>query len=175
MSDETLVLREPDVNDGARLHGFVRALHPLAENSVYCNILQCTHFSETTVVAEREGHIIGFVSGYLHPKKASTYFLWQVGVHAEGRGVGLPLRMIQAVLARPACAHVTTLEATVTASNSASQGLFRRLAQAEGAQCHVTPDYLEAAHFGPDNVYPEELFTVTPLSTPGRGQASDGA
>lgn len=169
MSDETLVLREPDVNDGARLHGFVRALHPLAENSVYCNILQCTHFSETTVVAEHGGHIIGFVSGYLHPKKTNTYFLWQVGVHAEGRGVGLPLRMIQSVLARPACRDVLRLEATVSAGNTASQRLFQSLARAEGAQCHVTQDYIAAHHFGADNPDPEELFTIEPLSTPGRG------
>lgn len=169
MADDDLILREPALEDGSRLNGFVRQLHPLARNSVYCNLLQCTHFSETTVVAELDGELIGFVTGFLHPKKPRTYFLWQVGVHERGRGKRLPLRMIQSVLARPACRDVLTLEATVSAGNTASQRLFQSLARAEGAQYHVTHDYIAAHHFGADNPDPEELFTIEPLSTPGRG------
>ncbi|WP_423822474.1 diaminobutyrate acetyltransferase [Salinisphaera sp. SPP-AMP-43] len=164
-----ITVREPDLDDGSRLHQFVRALHPLAQNSVYCNLLQCTHFSETSAVAERDGELVGFVSGYLHPKKAETYFLWQMGVSEAGRGLKLPVTMLQHILARPICRGVATLEATVTASNRASQGVFHSLARAEEAECQVVEGYLNAERFGADNDYPEDLYQVGPLRTPKTG------
>lgn len=76
-------------------------------SSIDCNILQRTHFSETTVFAERQGELLGFVSGYRvsgyrHPKAERTYFLWQIGVHERGRGRRLPRVMIRSISARPA-------------------------------------------------------------------------
>ena len=166
MSDDDICLRQPTLEDGSRLHAFVRELYPLAQNSIYCNILQCTHFAPTCVLAERAGEIVGFVTGYLHPEKINTYFLWQIGVHERGRGRRLPRRMIQTVLARDICASVTALEATVSADNAASQAMFASLARAEGAECEIEHDYIAAHHFGQENAHAEALFRIAPLSTP---------
>ena len=62
-----LTLRRPDAEDGAAVNGLIEQCKPLDENSVYCNLLQCSHFAETSSLAEIDGEVVGFVSGYLVP------------------------------------------------------------------------------------------------------------
>lgn len=168
-SGTEVIVREPLVEDGPRLHDLVRRVPPLAENSIYCNLLQCSQFSETCAVAERDGELVAFVTGYLHPKEPDTYFLWQVGVHEHSRGQGLPLRMIQHILARPACRGVVALETTVSSANAASRAMFEAVARAENAQCDIHPAYYRPELFGADNSAAEDLFRLHPLSTPRKG------
>jgi L-2,4-diaminobutyric acid acetyltransferase len=165
-ADAEVVVREPTVEDGPRLNDLVRRVPPLAENSVYCNLLQCSHFSETCAVAEQRGELVAFITGYIHPKQPDTYFLWQIGVHEHGRGQKLPLRMIQHILARPHCRQVTALEATVSSTNEASRAMFESIARAEGAQCEIRSAHYRPDLFGADNSIAEDLFRIQPLSTP---------
>ena len=165
-SSTEAIVREPTVEDGPRLHDLVRRVPPLAENSIYCNILQCGQFSETCAVAEHHDELVAFVTGYIHPKQPDTYFLWQIGVHEHGRGQRLPLRMIQHILARPSCRNVVALEATVSSTNAASRAMFEAVARAEGAQCDIRPSYYRPELFGADNTAAEDLFRLHPLSTP---------
>lgn len=160
-----IVLRKPTVDDGAALHRLVHECKPLDENSVYCNLLQCTHFADTCIVAEKAGRLVGFVSGYRMPGHPHVYFLWQVGVAAAGRRRGLATRMIQAILAREQCRGITELNTTVTPSNQPSRNLFAALAEAEGAEI-TEQDFLSAEHFGAYRHEPERLFRIRPLSTP---------
>jgi len=90
--------------------------------------LQCTHFADTSVLAEQQGQIVGFISGYLMPSQPDTLFIWQVAVSDSCRGQGLASQMLEQILRRPFCAQVTQLETTVTAANEASKALFQRLA-----------------------------------------------
>ncbi|QOR39663.1 diaminobutyrate acetyltransferase [Billgrantia diversa] len=160
------IIREPRLRDSAPLHDLVRRVPPLAENSIYCNLLHCSHFSETCAVAESEGELVAFVTGYLHPKQPNTYFLWQIGVHEHGRGQGLAIRMIQHILARPHCGHVTALEATVSSSNTASRAMFESVAKAEDAQFDLYHAYYPAEVFGTENTITEDRLRIHPLSTP---------
>ena len=162
-----IILREPTVDDGSDLHDLVRACKPLDENSVYCNLLQCTHFSRTCVVAERDGKLVGFVTGYLHPKEAGVYFLWQVGVHPDAAGHGLGRRMIQEILGRNICKGVHTLQTTITKSNEPSRGLFHAVARAEEAEITEEPFFL-GEHFGDSGHEAEYLFRIGPLASPPR-------
>ncbi|GHB10575.1 diaminobutyrate acetyltransferase [Modicisalibacter luteus] len=162
-----MTIRQPILEDSARLHDLVRRVPPLAENSAYCNLLHCTHFADTCAVAEAQGELVAFVTGYLHPKQPHTYFLWQIGVHEHGRGQKLPLRMIQHILARPVCRDVTTLEATVSATNAASRAMFESIAKAEGAQFERHRGYYPPEVFGADNTLAEDLLRIYPLATPG--------
>ena len=165
-SSGEVIVRQPTVKDSARLHDLVRRVPPLAENSVYCNLLHCTHFAETCAVAEKHDELVAFVTGYLHPQQPDTYFLWQIGVHEHGRGQGLALRMIQHILARPCCSHVMTLEATVSSTNTASRAMFESIAKAEGARCDRHRAYYPPDIFGADNTLAEDLLRIHPLSTP---------
>jgi L-2,4-diaminobutyric acid acetyltransferase len=131
---DAIVLRRPGAADGAALHALVTACPPLDPNSRYCNLLQCTHFADTCVVAARGGALAGFITGYLPPRRADTLFVWQVAVHPQARGAGLGRRMLRHLLARPACADVRYLDTTVTADNRTSEAMFRGLARDLGAR-----------------------------------------
>lgn len=127
--DVSLTLRAPNACDGRTVHELVAACPPLDPNSLYCNLLQCTHFAATCGIAERGGQALGFVSGYRLPEAPEVLFIWQVAVHPAARGLGLGGQLIREVLARPTCAGVTHLHTTITASNDASWGLFTAFAR----------------------------------------------
>lgn len=123
-----ITLRKPESQDGSRVHKLVRECKPLDENSVYCNLLQCTHFADTSVAAEMDGDLVGFISGYLPPKQQNVLFVWQVAVHEKARGKGLAKRMLAELLAREESSEVQFIETTITPDNDASWGMFRSFA-----------------------------------------------
>lgn len=124
-----ITLREPRTEDGAAVAELIRQSPPLDVNSTYAYLLLCHHFASTCVVAERDGKVVGFVSGYLPPSATDTFFVWQVAVHADARGCGLGLSMLRHLLLRPVSRHVRFLETTVSPSNGPSRGMFARLAK----------------------------------------------
>lgn len=115
------------------MHALIAASPPLDTNSLYCNLLQCTHFADTCLLAEQDDDIAGFVSGYRVPERSDTLFIWQVAVAQGARGQGLAGRMLRTLLKRPACQGVRRIETTITPDNGASWALFRSLATALGA------------------------------------------
>ncbi|HPE63639.1 MAG TPA: diaminobutyrate acetyltransferase [Methanothrix sp.] len=160
---EELVLRKPEVSDGSKIFGLVGACKPLDRNSVYSYLLLCHHFAETCVVAEDEGEVVGFLSGYRPPDREEVFFVWQVAVdpHARGRGLG-KLLLIEA-LKRPAARRCRLLETTITPSNEASQRLFTSLARDLNARCTVSSCF-SGEHFGQENHEAEHLFRIGPFS-----------
>lgn len=159
-----ITLRPPVKEDGAALHTLVRLNPPLDMNSVYCNVLQCSHFSDTCILAEKEGRLIGYVTGYIMPGNPEVYFLWQVGVSPEGRGHGLAVKMIRAILARDFCRGIRELNTTITKSNEASRRLFHSLAGKEDAEITEEEEYFSEEVLGGNKA--ESLFRIRPLSTP---------
>lgn len=155
------ILRPPTVDDGAALHRLVRRCRPLDENSRYCNLLQVTHFGDTAIVAEQDGQLIGFVSGYRIPGRENVLFVWQVGVSPEGRGRGLAPRMINALLDR--VDEVTHLETTVTPDNDASKAVFEKVARQHEAPLVRSVLFESAAHF--EGRHDDEvLFRIGPFA-----------
>jgi len=143
----TPTLREPVAEDGAEIWDLVRACKPLDENSMYCNLIQCDHFRETCVVAERDGAIVGWVSAYVLPYDPETLFVWQVAVAETARGTGLGRLMLGDLLSRAACRGVRRVQTTITADNEASWALFRRFAEARDGDFAFQAHYTQALHF----------------------------
>ena len=143
-----VLLRQPVSEDGAEVHRLIGNCPPLDENSIYCNLLQASHFADTSVAAEVGGELAGFVSGYLIPDRPNTLFIWQVAVAEAGRGQGLAGRMIREILRRPSCAQVRYLETTITPDNEASWALFRGLARKLNASCAESVMFDRERHFG---------------------------
>jgi len=125
-------LRPPTADDGASVFRLIGRCPPLDVNSMYCNLLQCTHFSNTSVAAVHTDNsnevVVGFISAYLIPERNDTLFIWQVAVDERARGMGLAANMLKHILDRPQLSHITHLETTITESNKASWALFERLA-----------------------------------------------
>ena len=140
-------LRIPNAEDGTAIWDLVSACKPLDENSIYCNLLQCDHFADTCVVAELDGEVVGWVSGYVKPSEPHTLFVWQVAVSEKARGLGLGVVMMREILGRDVCDGVDTLQTTITSDNAASWGLFRKFARTMGGDLSYKPHFKKAEHF----------------------------
>lgn len=139
--------RRPRAADGPVVTALIAACPPLDHNSRYCNLLQCEHFSDQCIIAEKAGRVIGWVSGYRPPSDPNAFFVWQVAVAVEGRGKRLASRMISALIARPAQRGVTHLITTITDDNQASWSLFRSLARDWGASLDRSALFERKLHF----------------------------
>lgn len=165
MSEEktqNIELREPVGEDGMSVNRLVSECPPLDGNSVYCNLLQASHFAGTSVAAEMQGDLVGFISGYIVPGRPDTLFVWQVAVHEKARGQGLAQRMIEAILARPQCRDVKFIETTITENNAASWGLFESIARRAGADLVRSPMFERMRHFN-DQHDTEILARIGPI------------
>lgn len=159
---DTIQLMHPRSEDGPRVSDLIAACPPLDENSRYCNLLQCSHFSDTCVAAWMGGKMVGFISGYIPPRQSDTYFLWQVAVHSDARGQNLAARMIDFILEAEACHRVTQLQTTITADNQASRRVFEKLAERQNAGITSEPFFTRDTHF--DGQHDTEfLFTIGPF------------
>jgi L-2,4-diaminobutyric acid acetyltransferase len=136
---------------------------PLDNNSSYCNLLQCSHFASTSVVASLNGKLTGFISGYIHPERPNTLFIWQVAVDENARGFGLASKMLMHILNRSSCNSIHYLETTITQDNLPSWGLFKRLAKRLDAELLPSPWLDKKAHFDEQHDS-ESLVRIGPFS-----------
>jgi L-2,4-diaminobutyric acid acetyltransferase len=151
LSKPQTVLRAPTPNDGASVFRLIGRCPPLDVNSMYCNLLQCTHFAGTSVAAvqtiKNNDELVGFISAYLIPERKDTLFIWQVAVDERARGIGLAGNMLKHILERPQCSQATQLETTITESNKASWALFESLANKLGTTLEKSVMFDSDKHF----------------------------
>jgi L-2,4-diaminobutyric acid acetyltransferase len=163
ISADDVEVGEPAPQDGAAVHELISDCPPLDTNSMYCNLLQCTHFAETSAIAKVDGRPYGFVSGYLNPDDPSILFIWQVAVHEDARGTGLGKKMLSDILNRAACEGVEKVQTTITRDNKASWGLFKSWARDLDADCDDEVLFSRKDHFK-GNHASEHLLTIGPFS-----------
>jgi L-2,4-diaminobutyric acid acetyltransferase len=144
---EDIILREPISEDGAPVHNLIRKSAFLDDNSVYCYLIICTHFAQTSVVATMGDDVVGVVTGYIPPQQPDTLFVWQVAVDTVAQKRGLAGRMLREILRREACARVSHLETTVTADNKASRAMFDSLARRMDCDIEESPMFDREIHF----------------------------
>lgn len=158
----TIQLRSPAAADGRAVHALIASCPPLDPNSLYCNLLQCSHFAPTCSIAVRGDRAVGFVSAYRLPEAPETLFIWQVAVAAEARGCGLGKQMLSEILGRPVCAGVIELQTTITPSNRASWALFSSFARDAAAPLTSREFFDRHAHL--DGHHESEiLVSIGPL------------
>ena len=156
-----ITFRQATAEDALDVWQAVQLAGTLEVNTAYFYLVFCTDFSDTCLVAEHEGSIIGFVVGYHPPQQTETAFCWQIGMIPAWQGKGLGQRLLAAWLALPGNQHVTWLTATVADDNAASDALFRRFADKLGVACEVTPHFTEAL-LQPGH-RPEPLYRIGPI------------
>jgi L-2,4-diaminobutyric acid acetyltransferase len=83
-------------------------------------------FSDTCVVAEYDGKIVGFSSGYISQSRDDTFFNWETVVHKDYRGNNLQKRMLLHQIKET---NVKYFEGTVNPSNKVSEKNFVELAE----------------------------------------------
>lgn len=137
----------PDAEMGAAVHKLIAHCPPLDTNSMYCNLLQTSHFADTSVSALLNGEVVGFISGYRIPNHPDTLFIWQVAVGEQARGQGLATRMLKAILSRPENHDINRIETTITPDNKASWALFEGLARKLDTQISSNVFFDKDRHF----------------------------
>ncbi|GFZ89163.1 hypothetical protein GCM10010978_30730 [Compostibacillus humi] len=125
----------------------------------------CEIFSETSIVVihRKTEQLVGFISGFIHPEKENTLFIWQVAVHESERGKKLGTKMLFELLKRECCRDVRFVEATVSPSNIPSKRLFLGLAR----KCRTNwkiKDYFTSEDFPQENHEDELLFQIGPIN-----------
>lgn len=158
--DSPFTLRQPSVEDGGAMWRVARDSQTLDLNTSYAYLLWARDFAATSVVADKAGDVVGFVSGYVRPDAPHTLMVWQVAVDADQRGHGLAGRML-AHLAETV-PGVTMLETTITDDNEASRALFARFARTRDAQ-HQELDLFLREHFPDEGHDPEVLHRIGPF------------
>jgi len=161
--EDDIQMQVPDAELGHAVYNLVQNCPPLDTNSMYCNLLQCSHFAETSVAAMRGSELVGFVSGFIVPSRSEkTLFVWQVAVSASARGQGLASRMLDHILQRPVNQGVKYVESTITEDNSASWRLFERLARTRQTRLQRSEMFDKSRHFNRSHAS-EMLARVGPL------------
>jgi len=156
-------IRKPLASDGYDIHQLISNSPPLDLNSVYSYYLLSEHFSDTCVVAEADGKLVGFISAYRIPQRPQTLFIWQIVVDQAQRGKRIAWRMLESLLQRYQQDEVRQVEATVNPGNAASRGLFEHLAAAHGSSLQEET-FLESTAFGPEGDHESEILLRVPLN-----------
>ncbi|GGB57182.1 diaminobutyrate acetyltransferase [Lentibacillus populi] len=154
--------RKPTKDDGAAVWELVKHTGVLDLNSSYSYLMWCEIFSETSIVVEKQGDIVGFISGFIHPKTPDSLFIWQVAVHESVRGNGLGTRMLFQLLEREYCTDVRYVEATVSPSNIPSQHLFLGLAKKLDTKYSIS-NYFVSIDFPRTGHENELLYKIGPF------------
>lgn len=155
-------LLQPTADLGAAVHKLISECPPLDTNSMYCNLLQSSHFAETAVAAVLDNEVVGFISGYRIPQRPETLFVWQVAVGEKARGQGLAGRMLKAILARVPNRDIKRIETTITPDNKASWALFESLARKLDTEISSSIMFDRHQHFA-DQHDTEMLVKVGPF------------
>ncbi|QBS39608.1 diaminobutyrate acetyltransferase [Nocardia sp. CS682] len=157
-----VVLRAPRVADGAQLWRIAKDSAVLDTNSSYAYVLWCRDFATTSVVAEVNGRVVGFVIGYVRPQAPDTVFVWQVAVDRAQQGKGTGAQLLHALLNNVAAQGVSKLETTISPDNAASIALFSSVARRRDAR--ITKRPLFDAGVFPDSHAPEDLYLIAPTA-----------
>ncbi len=168
---DKLELRHPLPTDGYALNQLVAASPPLDTNSIYCNLLQCQHFADTSVAGLLNGKLVGFISAYCPPNDSETLFIWQLVVSEKLRGSGLGKRMLTWLIEQPGTEHAQRLTTSITPDNRASWALFESFARDCGATPVKSMLFESHRHFAGTHD-DEYLLQIAPLpNRPGKSMA----
>lgn len=152
----------PKPTDGMAVFELVKRCAPLDPNSSYCNLLQCTHFFDTSIAAFAGDDLVGFISGYFLPQKPNTLFVWQVAVDASQRGKGLARKMLQGLVTRHQ-SKIEFIETTITTDNAPSWSLFQSFARHNEVALNDSSFFDRIQHFN-DQHDSERLVRLGPFS-----------
>ncbi|MGV0636099.1 diaminobutyrate acetyltransferase [Mycolicibacillus trivialis] len=162
-------LRPPQGADALGMRDLAEATGVLDVNSTYAYLLMATDFAATSIVADRDGEVCGFITGYHPPDRPEVLFVWQVAVADSAQGTGLASAMLDALVhrvRRDRHGHPITVETTVTPSNEASRAFFGAFARRHGVAM-TEHDGFSADLLDTDGGHEDEpMLRIGPLAEP---------
>jgi len=154
-------IRNVTVEDIKEVYKMLAANRPyVGLNSRYTYFLLAKDFFNTCIVAEHEGKIVGFSSGYVPPNRQDTFFNWEIVVDYAYRGNGLQKTML---LHQIKAANAKYFEGTVNPSNTAAKQNFHKLAELLNTKCEEKMLFSEE-DFENDGHEAEVLYKIGPIN-----------
>lgn len=155
--------KTPTADDGKEMFRIVKESKVLDVNSSYSYLMWGKYFNETSIIAQHEDGVIGFVTGFLKPESPDTLFIWQVAVDPKFRGNGLATKLISRLISKLKNQNIRYIEATVTPSNEPSSNLFKGLAKKYETKCEIFECFSEDQF--PDPSHEAELaYQIGPIN-----------
>src|SRR5690625_4250485 len=131
-------------------------------NSSYSDLMWGKYFSKSSIVAELDHELIGFVTGFLQPNSPTTLFVWQVAVDPKHRGKTLATRLIETLLDEQKSNDVCYLEERVTPNDIPSSKLFKGIAKKLKTECNISECFSEE-QFPASSREPEMTYRIGPF------------
>jgi L-2,4-diaminobutyric acid acetyltransferase len=154
-------IRNVKIEDITQVYKLLVANRPyVGLNSRYTYFLLAKDFSDTCVVAEHDGKIVAFSSGYVPPSRQDTFFSWETVVHEKYRGYSLQKRML---LHQIKTTKAKFFEGTVNPSNEVSKKNFSDIAELLNTKCKKKMLFKEE-DFENDGHEAEILYRIGPIS-----------
>lgn len=144
------------------MYALVKKTKVLDLNSPYSYLMWAKYYNKTSIIAEINGKLVGFISGFIQPESPHTLFVWQVAVDESQRGKGLATRLLVNLLKQLETKDIRYLEATVTPSNLPSKNLFKGIADKLNTKCEIE-ECFSADQFPDSSHEPELTYRIGPL------------
>lgn len=157
-----MAFRAPRVHDAATIWRMAPQRGTSEHDSCYAYVLLCAHFSDTGVVAEADGAVVGYALAYRIPARQHELFLWQLGVAGGQDAAALTTRVLEELLSRRACADARFLCMTCSPHDLELRERVQQFARRRGVRCAIEPCF-PATLFAEPRV-DEDLLRVGPLS-----------
>ena len=159
---KNITFREPNENDGSDMYTLVKNTKVLDLNSPYSYLMWAKYFHKTSIIAEINEQLVGFISGFIQPQSPHTLFVWQVAVDESQRGKGLATNLLMNLLKQLEKKDIRYVEATVTPSNVPSHRFFKGLANKLETGCEIT-ECFSSDQFPHGSHEPELTYRIGPL------------
>lgn len=121
--------REEDVDE---IRKFVKRSKPLDLHTVFTYWNLFKYFGDTCFVLEKEGRIIGFVSGIVSSSQPGKFYLWQIGIDRDYRGKRYAEILLKRVVETAKSKKCHGIQVTIAPENRSSYRLFSRFALEQG-------------------------------------------
>jgi len=138
------VLRSPGAEDGETVASLARSDRHRTLGSLLGDLSAFECFSNTSIIAELGGEIVGAVVAYVPPYDPETLEILQVVVAGDRENEGLASLMLGHLMRRDACAGISRVATTISSADERTWALFRRFARWQGSRMEISPFVTQA-------------------------------
>lgn len=174
------LLRAPKSEDASRITDLTEDLASGEAYATQGELMNNSAFRDTSVVAELDGEIVGFVSAYRLPYDPQTLFVWHADVAEAAQDRGFTSLMLGHLIRQEACVGVTRVQTMITSMDERAWTLFRQFARWQRSHMkiqsfitqaltlftrHETDHLVTILLQGPKLVKPDHILPVVPIGT----------
>lgn len=125
----SMLIRKFQTTDYASLRSIIEQDPDVDTHTHYTYWVASALYSETFLVAEIDGVVVGYVFGIAPSNDDKRAFLWQVAVSGQHRGHGIAKALITEFVRQCQYRQITDIALTISPGNSASKKLFESVAR----------------------------------------------